>query len=166
MYMFHAIQKSVYFEIVQLSILVEECMEVSRYISCTATNGMEVGLNSTEDNFIPILSSSEDSVGNGDVFSTAQYGNGTVFSGAYGVLLWKLVFEIVEEHGIVVEVVDVLPVGDVLLCLTCAAMDVETRAVGEPEEDGGGREGGRKFFIYFIAPPVPCMDTQVCHVIV
>ena len=43
--------------------------------------------------------------------------------------MWKLVLEIVEEHGIVVEVVDVLPVGDVRLCLTCAAMDVETRAV-------------------------------------
>ena len=35
-----------------------------------------------------------------------------------------------------------LPVGDVLLCLTCAAMDVETRAVGEP--GGGGEEGGRE----------------------
>ena len=101
---------------------------------------MEAGLNSTEDDLIPILSSSEDSMGNGDVFSTAQYENGTVFSGAHGALLWKLVLEIVEEHGIVVEVVDVLPVGDVRLCLTCAAMDVETRAVGEPEEDGGGRE--------------------------
>jgi len=109
---------------------------------------MEVGLNSTEDNLIPVLSSSEDIMGNGDVFSTAQYGNGTVFSGAHGVLLWKLVLEIVEEHGIVVEVVDVVPVGDVRLCLTCAAMDVETRAVGEPEEEGGGREGGREEILY------------------
>ena len=33
-----------------------------------------------------------------------------------------------------------LPVGDVLLCLTCASMDVETRAAGGPGR--GGEEGG------------------------
>ena len=83
-----------------------------------------------------------------------------VFSGAHSVVLWKLVLEVVEEHGVAVEVVDVLPVGDILLGLTCAAVDVETRAVGEPggggEEGGGGggggggreREGGRVGWIF------------------
>lgn len=66
----------------------------------------------------------------------------------YCVFLRK-VFEVVEEHGVAMKVVNMFPVRDILFHLACGTMDVETRAIrkpGERKEEGRIREeeGGRR----------------------
>ena len=62
----------------------------------------------------------------------------------YCVFLWE-VFKVVEEHRVVMQVVDVFPVRDVLFHLARGTMNVETRAIGEPgERKEGRREGGKE----------------------
>ena len=56
----------------------------------------------------------------------------------YCVFLWE-VFKVVEEHRVVMQVVNVFPVRDVLFHLARGTMNVETRAIGEPGERREGR---------------------------
>lgn len=57
----------------------------------------------------------------------------------YRVLLGQIL-EVVEEHGVVVQPFDVLPVGGVWLRVARGAVDIgRTRAVGKPGEKGVGQ---------------------------